>query len=595
MSLSPRSTLLAAPIALAALSITVPLACSSERPGFQSTEVPPFPEAGDVEPDACAGLRCSRDLKKVLDGCTDEVVEECGPDQGCGDGRCMDACTSAILSKGSSGCSFWTLPPTDKPEHSRGSCFAAMIANTWDRPVAIAAELGAEPLDVSRSVYIARKNGIDTTYERLAGPLPPGEVGIVFLAQTPLPPETQYFVPCPTGVEPALRGDPIEHGTARTRAFRLTTDAPVTAYSIFPYGGASSFLPTATLLLPVSSWSTNYLAISTAHADPKAPRLLQIVADEDSTDVWIDPRADIADGIDLPGTARGVPQRWTLARGDVLQFAQHGDLAGSPIESSKPVGVFGGAGCAFLPASFGACDITQQQIPPLQQWGHEYVLAPYQPRKGDPAAGARERVPYSLVGAVGGTTLTWDPARPQGAPEALEAGQVATFMTEDLVVVKSQDAAHPFHAAVYMTGSTFVSGPLGTMGDPDFVNLVATAQYLDRYVFFTDYTYPETTLTFVRRRTASGFHDVELACAGNITGFIPVGTAGEYELAWVQTTKEWRPTRFGDGECGYGRNEARSDGPFSVTVWGMGHTASYGYAGGMGSRPVNGVKVPVVR
>ncbi|MBX3215535.1 MAG: IgGFc-binding protein [Labilithrix sp.] len=574
----------------------VALACSSTRDGFRDDSVPAFPDAGDAGPDPCTGYRCSRDLKKVLAGCTDEVVEECGPDQGCGDGRCVSACTSAELSKGSSGCSFWTMPPTAEPHHGRGSCFAAMVANTWDRPVTLGAELGAEALDTSRSIYVAKKNGADTRYERLSGPLPPGEVAIVFLSQMSLPAETFGFAACPEGVEPAFRGDPIRHGTARTRAFRLTADAPVTAYSIFPYGGAKTYVPTATLLLPVSSWSTNYLAVTTAHADRSAPRLLQIVASEDGTDVWIAPKADIADGVDVAGTARGVPKMWTLARGDVLQIVQRDDLAGSAIDSSKPVGVFGGAECANIPAEFPACDITQQQIPPLEQWGSEYVLAPHRPRVGDPAESAREQVAYSLVGAVAGTTLTWDPARPTGAPESLEAGEVATFSTDALAVVKSQDAEHPFHAAVYMTGSMFnARAGASTTGDPDFVNLAAAAQFLDRYVFFADYTYPETTLTIVRQKTERGFREVELACGGAVTGFVPVGTSGEYELAWVQLTTESRPVRMGRGACGYGRHEARSDGPFSVTVWGTGTDASYGYAGGIGSRPVNEVTAPVPR
>ncbi len=42
---------------------------------------------------------------------------------------------------------------------------------------------------------------------------------------------------------------------------------------------------------------------------------------------------------------------------------------------------------------------------------------------------------------------------------------------------------------------------------------------------------------------------------------------------------------FGKSTCGYGRQEAHSDGAFSVTVWGTGPDASYGYAGGMGSGP----------
>ena len=60
----------------------------------------------------------------------------------------------------------------------------------------------------------------------------------------------------------------------------------------------------------------------------------------------------------------------------------------------------------------------------------------------------------------------------------------------------------------YMTGSERVPGANG-LGDPDFVVVVPPEQYLDRYVFFTDPTYPETNLVVVRKRDGAGvFHDV---------------------------------------------------------------------------------------
>ena len=157
--------------------------------------------------------------------------------------------------------------------------------------------------------------------------------------------------------------------------------------------------------------------------------------------------------------------------------------------------------------------------------------------------------------------------------------------------MKSQDADHPFYASVMMTGALFNSGASAPNdGDPDFVNVVPTDQFLDRYVFFADYTYPETTLTLVRRKTAKGFMPVELDCLGEVTGFRPLGSAGEYEYAWVDLTKGFNP---GSGTCGAGRREAKSDGPFAITVWGMGYCASYGYAGGAGSRALTQVEAPV--
>jgi len=557
----------------------------------------------DVAPEPRCHLQCSGDLKSVLRSCEGDeretVAETCGEGLACGDGRCVDPCLAAELSKGSIGCSFYTLPPEEAMRQTP-SCFAAFIANTWEKPVHVTAEFGGEPLDISRAVYSAKKVDSGITYTPLTDGIPPGGVAIVFLSQgTPNTLSTSEFLACP--VEPALLEDPLKHGTAIERAIHLKTDAPISAYSIYPYGGAASHVPAATLLLPVSAWETNYLAVTAAGVrmaggsspyEVIAPTSLQIIAAEDDTEVRILPKADISDGEGVQGTAAGQPRAYKLSKGQVLQLAQRGELTGSAIEATKRIGLFGGSECTYLPSTSSACDFLHQQIPPLSQWGSEYVLAPYPTRI--PAAGGaeiRERVLWRFVGAANGTKLTYDPARPVGAPETLEAGEAKTFLTDAIVSVASQDTEHPFYAGVYMTASSFY----GTTGDPDYVNVVPAAQFLDRYVFFTDHTYPETGLTIVRRKTSSGFQPVELECAGPIAGFQPIGKDGEYEFAWVHLNISGKAEMFPKGLCDYGRHEAKSEGPFSVTVWGTGPYASYGYAGGSGSRPLNPATAPVPR
>ncbi|MDF2692963.1 MAG: hypothetical protein K0S65_1346, partial [Labilithrix sp.] len=302
---------------------------------------------------------------------------------------------------------------------------------------------------------------------------------------------------------------------------------------------------------------------------------------------------DISDGWGITGTGTGTSKSWTLARGEVLQITQIPELSGSPIESNKRVGIFSGADCITYPSGAGFCDSLHQQLPGLSSWGREYALVPYKPR----VPGREKGVPWRFVGAANGTKLTYDPAPPIGAPTTLESGQVVTFSTDQIVTVKSQDNAHPFYAAVYMTGSMYnaatTSAMSRTIGDPDFVNVVASDQFLDRYIFFTDHTYANTSLTFVRKKTDKGFLPVELECAGEVTGFVPVGEAGEYEYAWVDLTKSFQGQTFAKGTCGYGRQAASSDGPFAVTVWGTDLDASYGYPGGMGLRPVTEVQVTV--
>lgn len=600
--------LFASMFALAAASTFALGACGSDRDGFNRNEPPPFttPDSGsDAPPPPVCGFRCSRDLKKVLKGCNQDegdVLTECPVGQGCGVDKCVDACVAAALSKGSAGCSFWTLPPDDN-QYGAGACFAAMIANTWDVPVTITADYGGDPLDVSKSIYTATRPdpNAEPVYTAVNGPLPPGQVAIVFLAQAETPSDQDAPV-CPKGTKPALMADPIRHGTTKTKAFHLTTNAPVAAYSIFPYGGASSEYPTATLLLPVSSWDTHYVAISTAkfgHVDASNldRRTLQIIANEDDTKVAMRPTADISPGENVTPGVAGEVVEWSLAKGQVLQITQNSSTAGSPIVATKPVGVFGGSPCTFLPISKEWCDLTQQQIAPFSQWGMSYALVPFLPRVEAVTGTARETVPWSFVGAVDGTELTYDPVKPPGAPATLRAGEVVTFQTDALVTVRSQDAKHPFHVSVYMSGANNGGGsPSGgkTLGDPDFVNVVPSEQFLDRYVFFADYTYPETSLTIVRKKTSRGWKPVHLACGGEIGGWQPLGNSGEFEFAWVRLTAGALPQKFPGGTCGYGRHEATSEGPFSVTVWGIGKDASYGYAGGMGSRPINEAPPPTV-
>lgn len=573
-------------------------ACSSSDKGFDDGPTDNFqdPDAGDASsppPAEACGLHCSRDLKQVLTGCAgaETVVSQCAAEQGCIGTSCGGACDAAEVNKGSVGCDFWTLSPEDG-YYGIGSCYAAMIANTWDRPAAITAEYGTEALDISGATYTVETVDNDAVYKPLTGPLPPGEVAIVFLAHSTAGNESSVL--CPTGTNPAMLRDPIRHGTGITTAFHLKSDTPVAAYSIFPYGGASSHVPTATLLLPTSAWEKDYVAVSPHDfADYGQLRTLQIVASEDDTQVTMRPVVEVTGGGGVTSATTGFAQTWTIGRGQVLQFTQR-ELTGSPITSTKPIAMFGGARCTFLPTEY--CDLLQQQISPFAQWGSEYVLAPFKPRNDSFSSNFREVVPYTIVGAIDGTVLTYQPERPRGAPETLNAGETAHYYTDQIVTVRSQDASHPFYAAVYMTGSTYGSGTgTRTTGDPDFVNVPPTAQYLDRYVFFTDHTYPNSTLTFVRRNDGSGFKPVDLDCAGEVTGWQPVGTDGTYEYAWVSLTQSYLPQKFERGECANGRHEAKSEGAFAVTVWGTTLDSSYGYVGGTGLRPINDAVLPPIR
>lgn len=553
-----------------------------------------FPTDGG-EASACwEQRRCSRDLHQVLDGCN-TLVETCGDNLGCSKGACVAACDSAAATQGTIGCSFWTTAP-DSLRDSETSCFAAFIANTWDKPVDISAELGSEPLDISKSVYRARPNGPGSlAYEPIVGAIPPGEVGIVFLSEGDPTPETTGHIACPPGVTSAHRGVLTpEHATSIYKAFHISSTVPVSAYSIFPYGGADSQIPASTLLTPSTSWDTSYLLVDAwryPHSLSSGYPFVQIVAQED-TEVRLRPKVPVADGVGIAGGPKGSMLTWNLKRGEVLELSQSESLAGSALEATHPVALFGGNQCTNVPEDFTACDALHQQIPPVHQWSSTYSAVPYASRRIPITAGdtpAAESVTWQLVAANDDTVLTYDPAPPVGAPLAIGAGERTFFATDKLFSVKSQDTNHPIYLAVYMSGGN----QYVTLGDPDFVNVIPNDQFLDHYVFFVDHTYADSTLTLVRRKDASGFRDVTLDCAGVISNWQPLGTDGTTEYAWVSVTHGGLDVETAVGACSYGRHEAASDGPFALYVWGMDTWASYGFPAGSGSRPTSPYTVKV--
>jgi hypothetical protein len=229
-------------------------------------------------------------------------------------------------------------------------------------------------------------------------------------------------------------------------------------------------------------------------------------------------------------------------------------------------------------------------------------------RHRDRFTGTVEQPPWRMVGAVDGTVLSYEPAAPAGAPTTLSSGEVVEFVASEAFVVESQDPDHPFYMSGHMTGCTTVSPFDDCRGDPETVNVVPTTQYLPEYVFFTDPTYPETHLVFVREKGPNGFADVELTCAGTITGWQPLGT--DYEYAYLDlVTGNFQPV----GNCDNGRHEARSTAPFTITVWGWGSSAtggdinpgsgtpgfysqyvSYAYPAGAGVAPVTQIEVPPI-
>jgi IgGFc binding protein len=240
-------------------------------------------------------VTCSSDLKRVISD-TGVVLETCPPDQGCLAGMCVAACAAAAGAKGSTGCEF-TVPTS--PFYGNGGvvsqagpCHALLVSNPWDRPASLTLTRGGDAYDVEDVTRIPSGIGAGASYDDLPNSgLPSGQVAVVFLAHRPGV-NNGSSLECP--IPPAVLEDTAPNGTDDGTAFELVSDTPIQVYDIIPFGGAASYLPSASLLFPSTAWGDSYLVVS-PHADTGSEWMLA-VARENGTTISINPNVAITAG-----------------------------------------------------------------------------------------------------------------------------------------------------------------------------------------------------------------------------------------------------------------------------------------------------------
>ena len=144
-------------------------------------------------------------------------------------------------------------------------------------------------------------------------------------------------------MQPALLEDAAVPGSGKGSAFHIVSDTPVSAYDIVPYGGAFSYLPSATLLFPTASWGTNSIAVA-PRTDGLGSQWAMVVAAEDGTKLRVAPRNALPGSETLPSAPSGEVTEYALDAGQSIQWldvALEGlDPNGAVFQSDKPVGLW---------------------------------------------------------------------------------------------------------------------------------------------------------------------------------------------------------------------------------------------------------------
>ncbi|HVZ40855.1 MAG TPA: IgGFc-binding protein [Candidatus Kapabacteria bacterium] len=155
-------------------------------------------------------------------------------------------------------------------------------------------------------------------------------------------------------------------------AVHIVADHPIAVYGL-----NRRYQTTDTYLAhPVNVLGTSYRAMCYAWLQNDLLAQVAIIGTQDNTHVKITPSCRTQKG--KPGKQ---PFEVVLNRGDVYQVipkydpSTKSDLTGSLIESDKPVSVFSGHNCAYVPdPRVKACNLLVEQLPSIKAWGRQFFV-----------------------------------------------------------------------------------------------------------------------------------------------------------------------------------------------------------------------------
>ncbi|MBI5502801.1 MAG: IgGFc-binding protein [Deltaproteobacteria bacterium] len=408
--------------------------------------------------------------------------------------------------------------------------------------------------------------------------------------------------------KPALRS-PRGSSIVAGGAFRVRSDLPVTVYQFNPlryweesrpiYPG--SYTNDASLVLPRNVLSGRYVvaareSFKKVEVDSEGiesttpiPGFAAIVATRDDTRVTVTFSAH-TQGIGVAAQSPGDTAEYTLHKGDVLQllsqipddcpgsnwaytpagvqahYCEVGpeyDLTGTTVAANKPVSVFGGHDCTFVPHDRWACDHLEEQIFPAESLGRRYIGSASQSIRGEGNV-------WRIVSAAEGNEVTFTPAAAH-APMTLGHGEHREFeSTDDFLVT----GTGPLLLVQYLTGE---GDDMDSIGDPSMGLAVPIEQFRTDYNFLS----PEDYRDEGPRQVGQNW----------INLIVPAGAT-----TWLDGVEQTDFTAIGASGYGVARIQVPGGshtltGPEKIGVmcYGYGNYTSYLYPGGLNVDPINTV------
>jgi hypothetical protein len=555
------------------------------------------------------------------DGNSYETVGRCDPENGqlCGgEGACANACDITSQQRSYEGCDYWAVDLDNAVTNDLGPAAAQQYSIVITNPLEIPAAVKVEVNDAPPGQPPELRTVASTFLDRVPGG---GDLKIINLDAR----------------EVDCSSDPrLNDGTGSclsSRAFHVTSTAPIVAYQFNPLENVNVFSNDASLLLPEGALGGTYLvmgwpqtiAVTTDASTNFGENLrafLTIVGTEEATGVAVTLTTRTLPAEGIPAGLPGDTLTFTLGPHDVVNLETddfNADFTGTEVRAGKPVAVFSGSEASDAPlfptlATRDCCaDHLEEQLFPETAFGTSYV-ATESPRRTfyvheagwDVPVLEREPEVWRILASVGEFstgTVVHTSLPPPNDVIGLGRGQYVTIeASRDFVIW----ADNPISVAQVQTGQQTTGIPTSTPagqripgGDPSLTIVPPVEQWKDKYVFLVPNKYLFDFLLLSMPKGTKILYDgipleqalprCEYASAGEIPARNDASQLTEYlsakcPLSRVHAADPADPAGQDDG-----RHTLKSvDGkPFGLVVYGFDSFVSYAYPGGANVDVIN--------
>jgi len=458
------------------------------------------------------------------------AITECPTNQQCQSGQCVDLCAQAAAQRSYIGCSYVVQELPNLYTDDSIAPFGVVVANP--------------SLFLSTELTLTDFTGapVELLEDTTLFPPPAYQLGkrttvrssiLEGLEEVERLATDQERITLGPGRSAVLLMEPGE--TARPRF--LASTQPVVAYQFSPYCCNFTATNDASILLPTASLGERYRVIGypawvffedpddLAPSDIITPYFYVVGTSEQPTQVEVTSPIPLAASTSYQGGEFNGSRThsFTLQRGQVQVLEvprriaydppRHADFSGAVVDADRPVAVFTGHPCTFVPQSNWACDHLEEQIIPAQALGSSYVLQPLR-RRGN--AQRSFETTYWRVVPDADAEITFSPPLSE-----LQISEPSTPFTVDCRELMGEDGVVRMQAgdvcefgsrsalAIDSTAELVVAGVLsghestgvltyGTRaGDPAMFLAPPVDQYRSSYSFVTPPTFAKTYISVI--------------------------------------------------------------------------------------------------